>query len=204
MERGKNLLDKILRRISGGFFGILSMIIRVLCDFFAYLYFPGYNIFENMVSELGVGKGGIFFNLGLIISGIICIPFYIALLRSLTIEYSYDKTRKTALTFFYISNICYILVGLFPSIKENIVIFYIHGTLALISWLTGIIYLLIIAGLMLKNNKYSKFNAYVTLMLVIFLSIAVSTWQPITEWLMTFMFIIWICIISTSMIYKKI
>ena len=94
MEQGKNFLDKILRRISGGVFGILSMIIRVLCDFLAFLCIPGYDIFENMVSELGVGKGGIFFNLGLIISGIICIPFYIALIRSLTIEYLYDKTRK--------------------------------------------------------------------------------------------------------------
>jgi hypothetical membrane protein len=203
MEQGKNIFDKILNKVPGGYFGIISVVIRIFCDMTALLLFPKYNFFENMISELGVGKGGIFFNLGLILSGIICVPFYIELGRSLKSDYIKEKSVKTGLMFFYISDIAYMLVGVFPSIKENYIIFYIHGTLALISWLTGVVYLSIFGRLMMKNDKYANFTAYLTFILAVCVLIAASTWMPITEWLMTITFIIWVFTISSYMINKK-
>ena len=203
MERERKFIDKLLNIAPGGIYGILSLIARISGDLLAYLLFPGYSIFDNMVSDLGVGPGGIFFSLGLIISGIVCIPFYIALARSLKSDEINEKMIKVGLIFFYISDITYILLGFFPSIENNYIIYATHGILAVISWLTGIVYLILFSKLMLKNHKYSKFPAYSGFCLVGFMILFLSTWLPIFEWLMTFAFIIWLIIISSYMIYHR-
>jgi hypothetical membrane protein len=63
----------------GGICGLISIIIGICGDILAIIYFPGYNLLNNMVSDLGIGPGGIFFILGLIFSGILAIPHYVAL-----------------------------------------------------------------------------------------------------------------------------
>ncbi len=203
MERERKFIDKLLNIAPGGIYGILSLIARISGDLLAYLFFPGYSIFDNMVSDLGVGPGGIFFSLGLIISGIVCIPFYIALARSLKSDEINEKMIRMGLIFFYISDITYILLGFFPSVEDNYLIYTAHGILAVISWLTGIVYLILFSKLMLKNHKYSKFPAYSGFCLVGFMILFLSTWLPIFEWLMTFAFIIWLIIISSYMIYHR-
>ncbi|MFX1340941.1 MAG: DUF998 domain-containing protein [Promethearchaeota archaeon] len=203
MERERKFIDKLLNIAPGGFYGILSLIARISGDLLAYLFFPGYSIFDNMVSDLGVGPGGIFFSLGLIISGIICIPFYVSLSRSLKGDRINEKTIKWGLIFFYISDIAYILVGFFPSLENNFFIYTTHGVLAVTSWLTGIVYLIIFSKLMLKNNNYSKLPAYSGFCLVGFLLVFLFTWIPILEWVMTFAFIAWLMNISCYMRYNK-
>lgn len=203
MERKRKFIDKLLNFIPGGFYGILSLIARISGDLLAYLLFPGYSIFDNMVSDLGVGKGGIFFSLGLIISGIVCIPFYVVLARSLKSEEINEKTIRLGLMFFYISDIAYILVAFFPSVENNYIIYTAHGVLAVISWLTGIVYLIIFSKLMIKNKNYSKLPAYSGFCLIGFLLVFLFTWIPILEWLMTFAFIVWLMIISCYVRYNK-
>ncbi len=203
MNRGRKLIDKLLDTIPAGFYGIISIIIRITCDFLAFIFYPEYSIFYNMVSDLGVGPGGIFFSLGLFFSGIISIPFYVAIARSLKSDNIKERSRKSGLVLFYISDLTYILVGIFPSIKQNTIIYYTHGVLALISWLSVLGYLIIFSMLMLKSDKYSALPAYSSSLLIGFVIIAVLTWQPITEWLMTFMFWLWVLIISSYMLYHK-
>jgi hypothetical membrane protein len=203
MERKRKFIDKLLNFIPGGIYGILSLSARILGDLLAYLFFPGYSIFDNMVSDLGTGPGGIFFSLGLILSGIICIPFYVVLARSLKGDGINEKTIKLGLIFFYISDITYILVGFFPSIEDNYLIYTAHGVLAVTSWLTGIVYLLIFSKLMLKNSNYSKIPAYSGFILIGFLLVFLFTWIPIIEWVMTFAFIVWLMIISCYVRYNK-
>jgi len=203
MERERKFIDKLLNIAPGGIYGILSLIARISGDLLAYLFFPGYSIFDNLVSELGVGPGGIFFSLGLIISGIVCIPFYITLARSLKGDEINEKMIRMGLIFFYISDITYILVAFFPSVEDNYLIYTAHGILAVISWLTGIVYLITFSKLMLKNSNYSKLTAYSGFCLVGFLTVFLFTWIPILEWIMTFAFIVWLMIISRYMIYHK-
>ncbi len=203
MNRGRKLIDKLLNAIPAGFYGIRSIIIRITGDFLASTFYPEYNMFDNMVSELGVGPGGIFFTLGLIFSGIISIPFYVAIARSLQSDNIKERSRKSGLFLFYVSDITYILVGIFPSIEQNTIIYYTHGILALISWLAALGYLIIFSKLMLKSDKYSALPAYSSSLLIGFVIVAVLTWQPITEWLMTFMFWLWVLIISSYMLYHK-
>ncbi len=196
-------LTKLLDIIPAGFYGIIAIIIRITCDFLAFTFYPEYSIFDNMVSDLGVGPGGIFFSLGLLFFGIISIPFYVAIARSLQSDNIKERSRKFGLFLFYISDITYILVGIFPSIEQNTIIYYAHGVFALISWLAAIGYLIIYSKLMLKNDKYSTLPAYSGFLLIVFVIVAVLTWRPITEWLMTFMFWLWVIIISSYMLYHK-
>ncbi len=203
MAEERKFIDKLLDILPGGIYGILSLIARISGDFIAFLFFPGYSIFNNMVSDLGVGEGGIFFSLGLIISGIICVPFYITLARSLKSEEISEKSIKTGLIFFYISDIAYILVGFFPSIEENYIIYTTHGVLAVISWLTGIVYLITFSKLMLKHDNYTKLPAYSGFFLIGFMLLFLFTWIPILEWVMTFAFISWLIIISCYVRYNR-
>ena len=203
MAKERKFIDKLLDILPGWLYGILSLIARISGDFLAYLFFPGYNIFDNMVSDLGTGPGGIFFSLGLIISGIICVPFYVALARSLKSDEISEKSIRRGIIFFYISDIAYILVGIFPSIEENYIIYYAHGVLALISWLTGIVYLITFSKLMLKHDNFSKLPAYSGFCLISFMLLFLFTWIPILEWCMTFAFILWLIIISCYLRYNK-
>lgn len=203
MERKRNFIDYFLDLAPGGFYGILSIIVRISGDFIAFLLFPGYNMINNMVSDLGVGPGGIFFSLGLIISGIISIPFYVALARSLQSEGVDERMRKTGLIFFYISDITYIMIGFFPSVENIYIIYLAHGIFAIISWLTAIIYLIIFSRLMKKDGKFSALPSYSGYFLIIVMVIFLCTWLPLIEWVMTFTFIIWVLLISSYMISQK-
>ncbi|MFX0071836.1 MAG: DUF998 domain-containing protein [Candidatus Hermodarchaeota archaeon] len=203
MKRIKKFVDKLLDFTHGGYYAILSLIARIIGDFLAFLYIPGYNIFDNMVSDLGVGDGWFFFSLGLILSGIICIPFYISMARSIHSDENNEKTKKIGLIFFYISDITYILIAFFPAIESNYLIFIAHGLLAIITWLTAITYLIIFSRLMEKDEKFSKLPANSGYFLIIVMIIFLFTWLPIIEWIMTFIFIIWLLIISSYMIYHK-
>lgn len=206
MEIPKKIMDKLLEYLPGGFYGLLSVAIYIFCDIMAILFFPGsYNFLENMISDLGVGPGGIFFNLGLIISGIISIPFYMHLGRSLRSENIRSEIlRKIAIVASLISIITYILIGFFPAIPENQIIFFIHGTLALISWVTGSIYCSFFSILMLKDVKFSKLQAYLGFIVSGIFILFLFTWWPLTEWLLTFAIIFWIIVNASYMLYHKI
>jgi len=203
MDKERKFIDKLLTIAPGGIYGILSLISRISGDLLAFLFFPGYSIFDNMVSELGVGPGGIFFSLGLIISGIVCIPFYVALARSLKSDEINEKMIRMGLIFFYISDITYILVGFFPSVEDNYPIYLAHGILAVISWLTAIVYLITFSKLMLQNSNYSKFPAYSGFCLVGFMFLFLFTWIPLLEWIMTFVFEFWLLYISCYLRLNK-
>ncbi|TFG05951.1 MAG: DUF998 domain-containing protein [Promethearchaeota archaeon] len=196
----RKLMDKLLKIAPGGYYGILSVMIRLIGDFIAFLFFPGYNMIDNMVSDLGIGPGGIFFSLGLIISGIVSIPFYVAVIRSFEVEENRNKMKKFALAVYYISNMTYIMIGFFPSDESNYPIFFLHGTLAIICWLTAVAYLLLFSKLMMMDDKYNSLNSCSGIILIGFLIVFLFTWVPIIEWLMTFAFMAWLLTLSYFLI----
>ncbi|MHA1488504.1 MAG: DUF998 domain-containing protein [Promethearchaeota archaeon] len=157
--------DKTLQWAPGGVYGLISVIIGICCNLIALLLFPGYNITINMISELGVGPGGLFFNLGFIISGLMAIPFYISLGRTLDGEGVNKNLLKSAKVSSIISCVTFSLIGIFPAIPENEIILIMHGIIALISLTCGAIYLILFSILMLKNKNFSKLQAYLPLTL---------------------------------------
>lgn len=205
MENGKHCLDKLLKIIPGGVFGIISVITVLTGDIISIFLFPGgYSFFENMISELGRGPYGIIFNLGLILSGIISIPYYFSLYRSFEEVNTNIILRKSAITFSAISIISYIFVGVFPSIEENYIIFVTHGIFAFLAFLSGILYLITFSILMLIDSKWSKLRSYHGFIAAGSYLLILLTWLPITEWIATIAIISWIIGNSLFMLYHKI
>ncbi len=198
------LKEKVLKKTSGGFFGIVSVLIRLMGDFTAMLFTPNYNMINDLISDLGVGPGAIFFSLGLIISGIVSIPFYISLRNIYGSEEINGNLRKIAVVFSSISIITYILLGFFPSDPNDILIFIMHGVIGLISWVTGAGYLTLYSYMTLKYKESSRFLGYLGYCVVGTVILFIFTWVPVTEWIMTFSIMSWIIVFSLSMIYDKI
>ncbi|MFX1257340.1 MAG: hypothetical protein ACFFAN_05755 [Promethearchaeota archaeon] len=206
MKKGKKITDIFSKSVPAGVIGLISVGIRICCDILAIIFFPGiYNIFENMISELGVGPGGIFFNVGIIISSILAIPFYIYFARTFRGENGKNKLLvKITIILSVISCISLMMVGFFPAIIENRTIHLIHGGFALICWLSALAYILIFSVLMLKDQRFTKFQVYYSFIVAGLLIIALCTWLPITEWLMNIGIIIWLTFNAFYIIYRKI
>ena len=201
MDKPSKLIDKILEVIPGGIFGLLSVVSIILGELLAFLLFPGYNIFDNMISDLGVGKGGVFFNLGLLISGILIIPYYVHLAKSFQGENINENLRKYALLAAVISCITYALLGVFPAIEENIIIFYTHGILATISIACGLGYLLLYSILMYKAQNYSKVQAYHGFLVAAIYATFLMFWIPVVEWVLNLAILTWIIANSVYILY---
>ena len=109
MERTKDSIEK-----SGPVFGLLSVTIALSAYITAIILFPGgYNFLKNMISELGVGPYGIIFNLGLILSGIVAIPYYFALLKTFDEPDINPSLKKSAIFFSLFSVSTFIFIGVF-------------------------------------------------------------------------------------------
>ena len=205
MKQSNNSIDKFLSIIPGGFFGILSCTIVLFCDFISIVLFhKGYSFFKNMISELGRGTYGFIFSMGLILSGIISIPYYLALGRTFNKDMVNKKLKKVAIIFSIVSIVTFVFVGVFPSLEENYIIYVTHGTFAFISLACGTIYLIVFSYIMLKDEKYSKLQAYHGFIVAGAYIIFLFTWIPIIEWIITFGLISWISTNSIFMFYRKI
>ena len=202
MERLKLLTDK-LTPVHGGIFGILSISIGILCDLLSYLYFPGYNMVDNLVSELGVGPGGIFFNIGIVITGILFIPFYICLGKSFSTEKINPNIKKVAVVSALISSITFSLIGFFPLTEMNILINATHGTLAVIHWIHALISIVIFGILMIQDDNYTKFQAYYSFAVGLIIITFFLTQIPLTEWIWTISIVVWILANSVYMLLHE-
>lgn len=199
----RKCIDKLLNVKPGGIFGLLSVVFIVLGELIAFLLFPGYSIFKNMISELGAGPGGIFFNLSVIISGIIIIPYYIHLGKSFSGENIKENLRKFAILVAVISCITYSFLGVFPSIESEAIIYITHGILAAISISSGLGYLILYSILMLKAQNFSKIQAYHGFIVAGFYTFFLLTWIPIVEWVLNIAILSWITANSIYMLYHK-
>lgn len=200
MGRGTKIIDKLLKKIPGGVFGLASVAIILFGDFIAILSFPGYNFFENMVSELGVSPRGIFFNIGIILSGILAMPFYIHLSKTFVGENINENLRKTAIISSMISCITYCFLGVFPAVESDFILYHLHGILAFVSMTSGVGYLISFNLLIIKTSKFKKSQAYLGFFVAALYTFFLCTWWPIIEWIMSFAVITWIIFVSASLL----
>jgi hypothetical protein len=203
LEKLNKSSSAVFKFIPGPIFGLASVIIGLGGDALALLLTPYYNL-DLMVSKLGVGPGGIFFNIGTILSGLFTVPFYIYLEIVLKREEINSKVLEGALGSALISCLFFILIGFFPSNNSNLLILYLHGVFSLFSFLSGLSYFLLFSYLLFNSSQFMKFHAYIGFFQVAIIILFLFTWNPISEWLMTFGLIIWIMTISTYLHYKKI
>lgn len=202
MEKLKTNILKILNFIPSPYYGLLSAFVGIGGDIIAIALFPSYN-FNRMISALGTGPGAIYFNIGTILSGIFALLFYLYLIEVIGKETNDPKQQKVGRFFAINSCIFFSLVGVFPTSTDTI-LFVLHGTFALISWLSAIIYLSIFSSLIFKNKVIPKFFGYLALITAGTIIVFLLTWIPIIEWIMALAIIVWITLPSVYMLYRKI
>ena len=201
MEKLKTNILKILNFIPSPYYGLLSAFVGIGGDIIAIALFPSYN-FNRMISVLGTGPGAIYFNIGTILSGIFALLFYLYLIEVIGKETNDPKKQKVGRFFAINSCIFFSLVGVFPTSTDTI-LFVLHGTFALISWLSAIIYLSIFSSLIFKNKVIPKFFGYLALITAGTIILFLLTWIPIIEWIMALAITVWITLPSVYMLYRK-
>ncbi len=194
------LIDIFFNKLSGSLYGFLSVVIAFFFCLIALLSTPQYILFEHMVSELGVGSGSTYFNSGLILSGIIAVPFFISLGKSLNYKGVNENLRKSAIISSIISCISMSLIGCFPALQSNNLIFLLHGISTFICWFSGFIFVTIFSILFFKTSKFPKFNAYFGLLVAVIFMIVLCTWWPITEYAIIVAISIWVIINASYML----
>lgn len=202
MEQFRTFILKTYHSIPAPIYGLLSAIIGISGDIISILLFQGYNL-KHMISALGTGPGGIFFNIGTFLSGIFALFFYFYLFEFIGKETTVPKLHQAGRFFAINSCIFFSLVGVFPTSK-NIVLFVLHGTAALISWLSAILYLSIFSYLIYKSKIISRFFIYLALITASTIIVFLLTWKPIIEWTMALAVAVWITLISAYLLYRKI
>jgi len=155
-----------------------------------------------MISALGTGPGAIYFNIGTILSGIFALLFYLYMIKVIGEETNDPKIQKVGRFFAINSCIFFILIGFFPT-STNMILFSLHGTFALISWLSAIIYLSMFSKLIFKNKIIPKFFGYLALITAGTIIVFLLTWIPIIEWIMALTITVWITLPSVYMLYRK-
>jgi len=216
MKKLNSRLDTFQNAISGGVWGNLSITAGILGDIIALILFPGYDFMKRSVSFLCKGPGGIFFQLGTILSGVFAIGFVLYVVRTFDETIINKNIKKWALSFALISCFSFISLGVFCG--SNPIIALIHGVSAVVSWISGICYISLFSFLMIKDSKYSKFPAYVGFSVSISLSLMVLMFflyyipglqniviiLPLWEWYNTFALTFWYFVASTYLLVKKI
>ena len=198
----RQVLSKLYKIIPGPYWGLFSMISGLLGDILAIAFFPDFNL-NHMISALGAGPGAIYFNIGTILSGLFALLFYLYMIKVIGRGTQNPKIRKVGRFFAIISCIFFSLVGVFPT-SLNMIIFVLHGTFALISWLSAIIYLSIFSFLIFENKVIPKFFGYLALITTVTIIIFLLTWIPIIEWMVALGVTVWITSPSVYMLYRKV
>ena len=208
--------ESVQHPIPLGVYGLLSITFGIMGDLLAYVFYPGYNFMERAVSSLCKGPGGLFFQIGSVISGIFAIPFVIYLNNSFNPDYIEENLKKKAITVALISCTCLIILGIFCGSNPKIAL--IHGISAFTSWIFGLFYITLFNIFMLRDPKYSKslslFGFCVTFLLALFLVLFFSAFVPFLhflvvilpsiEWINTIAIIVWYFIISIYTLIKKV
>jgi hypothetical membrane protein len=155
------------------------------------------------VSYLAVGPKGLIFDLGLIISGVIVIPFDFYMYSIVGNKEISFRLKKVALLLSVISSLTLSLIGFFPVLYDNIIILVIHGILALITFVGITIYCFLYGLFFLKNSRFSLLHPILSFSVSgIFLFYFTNRWS-IVEWIGVGSIMIWIIFNAIFTLFKK-
>ena len=202
MVKLKTNILNIYNSIPAPIYGLLSAITGIVGDIIAIALFPGYS-FNLMISALGAGPGAIYFNIGTILSGLFALLFYLYMIKVIGRGTQNPKIRKVGRFFAIISCIFFSLVGVFPT-SLNMTIFVLHGTFALISWLSAVIYLTLFSFLIFEKKVIPKFFGYLALITAVIIIVFLLTWLPLIEWMVALGITVWITSPAVYMLYRNI
>ncbi|MFX1498756.1 MAG: DUF998 domain-containing protein, partial [Promethearchaeota archaeon] len=179
------------------------IVIMFLGNLIAFFSFPGYSMLKYNISHLALSPGGIYFNIGFILSGLFAIPFNISLGKAVNGESVNNNIKKIVLRISIIDCVSLSLIGVFPAYPENLVILTIHGLLALIFFVCTSITFLLYGYIFLRSVKFLKVHAYLSFIVTGVLFIYIALRLSILEWTSFFGIMIAVFFTSIFLIYKK-
>ena len=194
-------LRKAFNIFPGSVYGLISFGISIITHLLGVLMYPNYNITYMAISVLGDGYGGLIYRIGLILTGIIALPFCIFLGATFNKNSTNGPIRKIALSGSFVYCISLILIGYFWG--TNIVISFLHGLFAFIAWVDGLIFIGFFSILMFIDSNYPRtigvFGFYVAGTFLLHLLV----FSSITQWIMTLSIMLWTWVVSSYMLYKR-
>lgn len=170
---------------------------------------PGYSPLTHTVSSLGEGQAKSLFSISFVITGSLMIPFYIYLERELVnIK---DNIRRLATGMSIFTSVCIALVGIIPDETYIEAFLIFHGFVAVFSFAGSSLYIVLYSVLMYyvpkskmyEGPKFKKYLAFYGFFIGFLLIILLVTLNPLIEWILTMLIIIWIIITSIQCILYK-
>jgi len=203
MDKINNIFDRLLEKVHGGLYAIISMVVGVSLIFIAMSQYPGYNMVEYYVSNLGAGPGlsGPLFNIGLILAGIIAIPFFVHLGRVLKQEDIYDIVRKSAVGISVIGCVCLSIVGCFPATSGFSLL--LHYYFAMGFFFSGLLFCFLFSVVMFKDSKYANIQVLIGCFVAVTFAYFLMVKDPLPEWIVFFSIVFWVLENGIYIFYKK-
>jgi len=196
-------IKKILTFIPGGIFGLLSVIVALFGILSSLLSFPGYNLLLYDVSYLATGPLGCLFDLGLILSGLIAIPFHFYMNTVISSENIKPKLRRLALILSIMSSLTLSLIGFFPVLTDNIIILLVHGILALLTFIGITIYCFLYGIFFLKSPKFPFSHSFLSFCVSGIFLFYFTNRYSLVEWIGVGSVMLWICFNAIFILIKK-
>jgi len=192
-----------------GMFGLFGVIIALGFILTSAFLTPGYSPLRNTVSSLGDGVAKTLFSIGFVLAGSFGIPFFIQLERELINIKENIRRLATGVSIF--SCVCVSLVGIIPDESYLDLFFTFHYSVAFVSFAgtsayIGLYsYLMYIGGSIISYTgpKFKRYLSFLGLAIIISFFTFLLTFQPIIEWILTILIIIWILITSIQMLSFK-
>jgi hypothetical membrane protein len=172
---------------------LIGVIIFLGSIILAIINYNNYDFFNQVLSQLGVGKSAIFFNTGLFLTGLFLIPFY---------KKMYSKTilsKLTSITGFF-SAISLIGVGAFP-LTNPIMHFLFAASFFILSATTILLYTINeLKQTHIFQNKENTLRISLLVVVQILISLTILTYMfvlrtPIMQKIAVFVIIVWITLV---------
>lgn len=176
-----------------GLVGVLTGVFTILISAFLT---PNYNPLNNTVSSLNQGPLKSLFNIGLVTAGILGLPFYYYLERTLIGQYPRIRRIATAISMITCLSVAYLGIPPDPMYPTTFNVF--HGIMVNITFTGSSVYIVLYSFVMSREFKYPKFLTYMGYQVgLLFISFIIIFYvnlflAPLFEWILTLLILTWI------------
>lgn len=189
-----------------GFLGSLFIIIFLLLTAFLT---PWFTPFDHPISSLGYSTVNLLYGIGLMVGGILLIPFYIYLEKVLLNIKDNVRGLTTAIAIF--TNVCVAGVGIPPDPKNIVAFQAFHAFVSIVGFLGSSIHIVFYSIMMVRSSKPIKskgpifkkylviFGFFVGILFVIYL----FTQYVMLEWIVGALIVFWVLITAIQGISFK-
>ena len=170
---------------------------------------PGYNPLIHTVSTLGLMEAKSLFSIAFVVTGSLLIPFYIYLERELVNINEHLRRIATGVAIF--TNMCIALVGIIPDETYIAAFLAFHSFVAATAFIGSSLYIVLYSylmylvpkSLMYEGPVFKKYLAFYGFFIGIMLIILIFAFNPLVEWILAILILIWIIITASQCISYK-